>query len=266
MVAYVVFIDWHSLLGRSKQHLFKKHAILFYTPDTPGQRWAALARSLDFFGAVDYTAEEKSGPTIRLSLNGEPAEGMAFWTLFISRVPLILLALPFLIVLNRNSSFQTNTKTTLPPVSSRPVTQAGVLLLIANSFCGFALIDSWPFAVYPTFASIDKPQAPSMILIATDAKEHPLAQTVPMKNDHFTSSFGSPARLRAYLNLLLSQDPKQNIDRFKALWLLWQQTDENLEGAVAVNFHRAMFSTIPEDQYRVYRNRRLLFSLAVGDG
>ncbi len=152
MVAYVVFIDWHSLLGRSKQHLFKKHAILFYTPDTPGQRWAALARSLDFFGALDYTAEEKSGPTIRLSLNGEPAEGMAFWTLFISRVPLILLALPFLIVLNRNSSFQTNTKTTLPPVSSRPVTQAGVLLLIANSFCGFALIDSWPFAVYPTFA------------------------------------------------------------------------------------------------------------------
>ena len=267
MVIYVVFLDWHTLFGRLSRHLFQKRAVLFYAPDTPGQRRAALVRSLDFFGAVDYSPEarELSCPAIRLSLNGEPAKGMAFWTVLISRVPLVLLALPFFIIPNRTSSFHTNTENRPSPVSLRPVTLVGLLLLVANSFCGFALIDSWPFAVYPTFASIDKPQAPSMIIIVNDAKEYPLAQTVPMKNDHFKTSFGSPSRLRAYLNLLLSQDPKQNIDGFKALWELWQQTDENLEGAVAVHFYRAMFSTVPEDRYRVYSNPRLVLSLEVED-
>ena len=266
MVIYVVFVDWHTLFGRLSRHLFKKRAVLFYAPGTPGQRRAALVRSLDFLGAVDYSPEagELSCPAIRLSLNGEPAKGMAFWTVLISRVPLVLFALPFFLIPNRTSSFHANTESRPSPASLRPVTLAGLLLLVANSFCGFALFDSWPFSVYPTFASIDKPQAPSMIIIANGAKEHPLAQTVPMENDHFKTSFGSPSRLRAYLNLLMA-DPEQNIDGFNTLWQLWQQTDQNLEGAVAVHFYRAMFSTVPEDNYRVYRNPRLIFSLEVKD-
>ena len=267
MVVYVVFVDWHSFFRRLSRHLFKKRAVLFYTPDTPGQRRAALIRSLDLFGAIDYTVEarEMSGPTIRLSLDGQPAEGMAFWTALISRVPLVLFALPFFPIPKRTSSLRANTESRHSPASLRPVTLAGLLLFVANSFCGLALIDTWPVAVYPTFASIDKPQAPSMIIFANDAEEHPVAQTVPMKNDHFKTSFGSPTRLRAYLNLLLAQDPEQNIDGFKTLWHLWQQTDQNLEGVVAVHFYRAMFSTVPEDNYRVYRNPRLIFSLEVED-
>ena len=266
-VTYAAFFDWHRFFRWLGGRLFRRQAVLHYEPGTPGQRRAALVRSLDFFGAIQYQAATNGilSKPIHLTLEGSPVQGVGFWTVLMTRVPLVLLALPFLVAPSRRPS--SHPQVDVPPssVSLRPITRAGLLLLIANCICGLALIDSWPFAVYPTFASVDKPQAASMILVAVDVEEQLVARTVPLHSNHFKAAFGSPVRLRAYLNKLLSSDPEKNSDGFKTLWLLWRQTEEDFKGASTVHFYQAMFSTIPEDQYRVYRNRRLLFSLAVDD-
>ena len=259
---YVVFFDWRLLLSRLGAGLFGQGAVLLYTPDPSAQRQAAVIRSLDVLGAVRYEADIRAlpGSRISLSLKGSAVHGIRLWTALASRVPLVILGLPFLVTSRRPAP--PREKGTPRPPSLRPPALTGVILLSANVLCGLALVDSWPFAVYPTFASIDRPQAPSVLLVATDSDGRPLARAAPLRDDRFVSAFGSPTRLRAYLNLLLAKDPHETDHPLQALWLLWKQVDGGLEGARTVHFYRAMFSTIPEERYRVL-NRELFYKLVV---
>ena len=267
IITYAAFVDWHRFFRWLGNRLFSQRAVLLYAPGTPAQRRAALIRSLDFFGAIHYQTDAKQSPKplLRLTLGGAPTQGIGCWAALLARVPLALLVLPLLGIAGRGGAYAARADRVLPPVALRPLTLVGVLLLIANSLCGLALIDSWPFAVYPTFASTDKPQVPSMILMAADAQREPLAETVPLQNDHFKTAFDNPVRLRAYLNQLLASDPAQNPDGFKALWLLWRPTEKDLARARTVHFYQAMFSTFPEDQYGKYSDRQLVYTLSLDE-
>ena len=262
MFTYVTFFDWRRLFSRLGARLFRNKAVLLYTPASSAQRRAAIIRCLDLLGAVRYEADNRAlaRPRISLKLEGSEVHGIRSWMVLSRRVPAVILVLPFLLSARRPVPHPAEGT---PPVSLRPTALAGGLLLSANVLCGLALVDSWPFAVYPTFASMDRPQAPAVMLVATDSDGRPLAQTAPLQDDRFISAFGSPTRLRAYLNLMLAQDPREDPHAPRALWLLWKQMDGELKETAAVHFYRAMFSTVPEDRYRVYGTRELFYKLMV---
>ncbi len=259
---YVAFFDWRLLLSRLGAGLFRNEAVLLYTPESAAQRRAAVIRCLDVLGAVRYEADTRALPGSRISLylKGSEVQGGRLWTILASRVPLIIPALPFLVTARRPAPHPV--KGHPGPPSLRPTALTGGILLSANILCGLALVDSWPFAVYPTFASIDRPEAPSVLLVAMDSDGRPLARAAPLQDDRFISAFGSPTRLRAYLNLLLAGDPYGNDDPLQALWLVWKEMDGSLEGTRRVHFYRTRLSTIPEERYRVL-NRELYYRLVV---
>ena len=104
MFTYVAFFDWRRLFRRLGARLFRKKAVLLYTPASSAQRRAAIIRGLDFLGALQYEADSRSWPRprIRLNLDGSEIQGIRFWTVLTSRVPLVFPALPFLMTARRS--------------------------------------------------------------------------------------------------------------------------------------------------------------------
>lgn len=56
-----------------------------------------------------------------------------------------------------------------PPSHPRALHRVGVLLVAGVVLCGFTQTDSWPFAVYPTFAGVREPYFATVTLAATQA-------------------------------------------------------------------------------------------------
>ena len=44
----------------------------------------------------------------------------------------------------------------------------GTVLVSINILCGIALIDAWPFAVYPTFAGVEEKYLQSLTIVLTN--------------------------------------------------------------------------------------------------
>lgn len=72
------------------------------------------------------------------------------------------------------------------------------LYLLAMSFCGFTLVDSWPLTVYPTFASLEKPYAAEFLLSIQTQKGETI-EILPQRDPRSLHRFGAPATLRSYL-------------------------------------------------------------------
>jgi hypothetical protein len=164
-------------LGRT---LFNKRALLVYGADSAlGCRTAALLQGLDVLGGLEYKAVDRAqDPGLTFHLESMP-QGWRCWGALVARVPLALPVLPLLAAFGRGSA---TAVAVASAAASKPVALAGALMLGVNLLCGFLLIDTWPFAVYPTFASMDRPQAASLVLVALNAEGEAISELVPLAN------------------------------------------------------------------------------------
>ena len=260
-VVYAAALDWHKLFRWGGRIIFKRRVVLRYRPDAE-QNLAAVMQTVDLFGAVDYQAD-RAAPKECPLWNGAPLRGIRPWIAALLRVPfmgLALLVLFFPLIRRRFRPRQSS-------ASTRPTAVAGALLLGVNILCGVALIDSWPFAVYPTFAGMDKGQVPTLLLAAQNDREELVGEVRPFFHPDFRSQFGSNSRLNAYLKRLAGLKRSQleaESKKMEALWNIWQTSDPEV-GRVArnVQFYRIMVSTSPEEFGNPSGERELLYNLSL---
>ena len=258
---YVTALDWRKLFLWCGQ-IFGRRILLRYRPDAE-QNLAAVMQTVDLFGAVDYQTDRATPKECPL-WSGAPLKGIRQWSAALLRVPFMGLALPVLLFpahcCRRFSPSQ-------PSASTRPTAIAGALLLGVNILCGAALIDSWPFAVYPTFAGIDKGQVPTLLMAARDDGEMVVGEVRPFFHPDFRSQFGSNSRLNAYLKRLMGLKRSQweaESKKLEALWNIWKTSDSEVgEAARNVQFYRIMASTNPEEFGNPLGERELLYTLAL---
>lgn len=259
-VVYAAALDWHKIFHWCGRIIFKRRIMLRYRPDAE-QNLAAVMQSVDLFGAVDYQADHAAPKECPL-WNGAPLRGIRPWIAALLRVPFMGLALPVLLFPMLRRRFQPSQSS----ASTRPAAVAGALLLVVNILCGVALIDSWPFAVYPTFAGIDKGQVPTLLLAAQNDRGEVIGEVRPFFHPDFRSQFGSNSRLNAYLKRLAglkrSQLEAEESKKMEALWNIWKTSDPEV-GRVArnVQFYRIMVSTSPEEFGNPSGERELLYTI-----
>ena len=195
---YLTALNWPNLFRRCGR-IFGRRIVLRYRPDAE-RNLAAVMQSMDLFGAVDYQAD-RAAPKECPLWNGATLKGIRPWGAVLLRVPFMGLALPALFFPMLRRRFRPDR----PSASTRPTVVAGALLLGANILCGAALIDSWPFAVYPTYAGMDKGHVPTLLMTAQDDRGMVVGEVVPFFHPGFQFYFGSNIRLNAQLKHLIGK-------------------------------------------------------------
>ena len=259
-LVYVTALDWLKLFRWCGQ-FFGRRMALRYRPDAE-QNLAAVMQTVDLFGAVDYQAD-RAAPKECPLWNGAPLKGIRPWSVVLLRVPFMGLALPVLLF----SAICRRFPPSRPSASSRPTAVAGALLLAANILCGAALIDSWPFAVYPTYAGMDKGQVATLLMTAQDDQGTIVGEVRPFFHPSFRSDFDSNSRLNEYLKYLIGlnqRDMETQSKKMEALWNIWRASDLEVgKTARNVQFYRIMVSTNPEEFGKPLGERELLYTLAL---
>ena len=259
-VVYAAALDWRKIFrwcGRS----FGRQVVLRYRPDAE-RNLAAVMQTVDLFGAVDYQADRAMPKECPL-WNGAPLRGIRPWSAVLLRMPFVGLALPVLLFPVIRRRFQPSR----PSASTRPAAVAGALLLVANILCGAALIDSWPVAVYPTFAGMDKGQVPTLLMTAQDDRGTVVGEVRPFFHPGFRTEFGANTRLNAYLKRLVGLERNKlesESKKMEALWNIWKTSDPEV-GKLArnVQFYRIMVSTSPEEFAKPLGEREWLYTLTL---
>ena len=260
-VVYAAALDWHKIFRWCGRIIFGRRVALRYRPDAE-QSLAAVMQTVDLFGAVDYQAD-RAAPKECLLWNGAPLRGIRPWIAALLRVPFMGLALPVLLF----PMLRRRLRPSRSSASTRPTAVAGALLLGVNILCGAALIDSWPFAVYPTFAGMDKGQVPTLLLAAQNDRGAVVGEVRPFFHSDFRSQFDSSSRLNAYLKRLAGlkrSELESESKKMEALWNIWKTSDPEL-GKIArkVQFYRIMVSTSPEEFGNPLDERKLLYTLSL---
>ncbi len=258
-VVYAAALDWHKLFRWCGRIVFGRRVVLRHRLDAE-QNLAAVMQSVDLFGAVDYQVD-RAAPKECPLWNGAPLRGIRPWIAVLLRVPFMGLALPVLLFPMLRRGFQPSRSS----ASTRPTAIAGALLLGVNILCGAALIDSWPFAVYPTFAGMDKGQVPTLFLAAQNDRGEIVGEVRPFFHPDFRSQFESNSRLNAYLKRLAGlkrSELEAESEKMEALWNIWKTSDPEV-GKLArnVQFYRIMVSTSPEEFGNPLDERELLYTL-----
>lgn len=136
-----------------------------------------------------------------------------------------------------------NSATTYP----KAVVAVAAIVLVVNTLCGFTLLDSWPFGVYPTFARVIGPsfQSLSFAPVNKDGQEVLEVEAFfdPTVRKHYGVSVG---RLGGILEHLTRVDPDR-AERLQSLWLKWHQHHPEVHDVANVRFYLVDYSTDPAD-------------------
>ena len=146
---------------------------------------------------------------------------------------------------------------------SRSLTSAtlavGGVLLVVNGLCGFLVVDSWPFGVYPTFATMARPIVPAVVM-RVEGDEGVILREINLLTDATPAqSAFSSVRLRILVERLLAlPDAAQQQARLTSLTRQFIASDPSLEAATDVALYR-VYLHIEPDRRGEEAERDLLF-------
>lgn len=133
-------------------------------------------------------------------------------------------------------------------------------ILLANIFCGSLLINSWPFSVYPTFASIETNFVPS-ILIETINKEEDIEHSfLPQFDKDYISRFNNSVRLRGYLRSFLTNSKLKEEEDYELLKNIYCTKYLHCSNISSIKFYEIRLNTNPDKKEPEYIIQRELFS------
>lgn len=85
----------------------------------------------------------------------------------------------------------------------------GIFVVGLNIFTGFTLINSWPFSVYPTFASIEGSDTPSILIQEVDVNDNVTKEIIPLLDRKYIDEFLTQSRLNGFINQTLNSTTKK---------------------------------------------------------
>jgi len=136
----------------------------------------------------------------------------------------------------------------------------GTLLLSLNILCGIALIDSWPFAVYPTFAGVQEKYIQSLTISFVNP-DGTAAEIVPYKERSLQSAIHPSRLIGLFTQVLWAKDSTEEGLRGTALLTVLEEHDTRLHQARSIKIFKDICSVIPEEQSGNPVRRELLFSV-----
>lgn len=138
----------------------------------------------------------------------------------------------------------------------------GAAVLIGNIMCGFTMLDSWPFGVYPTFARVIGPTFESLAFVPMDAQGRELEEIEAFFDPTVRKNFGvGIGRLGEILGVAMRPHADRS-ERLLAVWEQWQEQHPEMENVVKVDFYQVQYSTDPAVPRKPTR-QKLLASIPV---
>ncbi len=128
-------------------------------------------------------------------------------------------------------------------------TKLGVLAIFIFSMSflsGATLIKSWPFAVYPTFASIEKSYH-TTLAVKLDLPDEKEAVLIPLLkiNEYFKEDFQSSELLRGYIDAIVIGKNESNMISLANIIL------KKIPAVEAFTFYPIRISTDPDKNYEI---------------
>ncbi|HTR80619.1 MAG TPA: HTTM domain-containing protein [Bacteroidota bacterium] len=143
---------------------------------------------------------------------------------------------------------------------SKPVIIIGGMLLVINVLCGITLVDSWPFAVYPTFAGVEEKYLQSLSVIL-DNPDGTRSEIVPYEDRALQTVFHPSRMIGLFTQVLWAQDSVEVHRRGMALLHLLKENDPRFRQASSMRLYEDICSVIPEESEKNPVRRKLLLSL-----
>jgi hypothetical protein len=136
----------------------------------------------------------------------------------------------------------------------------GSILLSINILCGLALIDSWPFAIYPTFAAVQEKYIQSLT-ISLSNPDGTVSEIIPYKERSLQSKMHPSRLIGLFTQVLWAKDSTEARARGIALLKVLAEGDPRLRQAKSIQIFKDICSVIPEEQNRNPVRRELLVSV-----
>jgi hypothetical protein len=143
---------------------------------------------------------------------------------------------------------------------SKSTVIVGSLLLSINILCGLALVDSWPFAVYPTFATVQEKYLQSLTISLLNP-DGTTTEIIPYKERSLQSKMHPSRLIGLFTQVLWAKDSTEVRTRGTALLKVLAEDDARLRQAKSIQIFKDICSVIPEEQNRNPVRRELLVSV-----
>jgi len=132
---------------------------------------------------------------------------------------------------------------TQPPHRS-PAHMVGSVLLAVNIFCGFTLLDTWPVAVYPTFAGVKEPLQATLSLEA-DLPDGTTVALIPWRREALREAIGASRMLGLVWQVVRASPGQERQQRARAVLAVMKPYIPELEQAVAVRLYQDYVAVAP---------------------
>lgn len=141
---------------------------------------------------------------------------------------------------------------------TKAVKIVSIILVAGNLLAGITLIDSWPFGVNPTFASIETNYVPTVMIRYQDpSRDSDEEEVIPVLNSNFQQEFESATRLRGYAtSLVRSREPA--LSRLNTLKSIWISNNNDINGEGIFRFYHIRINTNPDLETPQYDEVSLL--------
>ena len=158
------------------------------------------------------------------------------------------------------SSIRQSALVTRHSFQAKPVIIVGGSLLAINILCGLTLIDSWPFAVYPTFAGVQEKYLQSLTIsfINPDGTS---TEIIPYKERSFQSKMHPSRLIGLCTQVLWAKDSIEAEKRGTALLTVLAESDKRLAEAKSITMFKDICSVIPEERNENPVRRELLIKV-----
>jgi hypothetical protein len=133
-------------------------------------------------------------------------------------------------------------------------------LVSINALCGIALVDSWPFAVYPTFAGVDEKYLQSLTIILINPDNSSI-EINPYRDNALQRTLHPSRMIGLFTQVLWEPDTMKARTRAVALMHVFSEIDLRFRRASSIRLYRDVCTVVPEEQNENPLRRELLLSL-----
>jgi hypothetical protein len=132
-------------------------------------------------------------------------------------------------------------------------------VLFFTILTGATLIKSWPFGVYPTFASIEKPQQTTLAIEINNSENKPDVLLPILAFELFKEDFESSERLRGFLDSIVLNENTSNMRA------LTNSLSKHYPDATSYTFYTVLISTNPDTYYQVLQQNKALYNFKISE-
>ncbi len=143
---------------------------------------------------------------------------------------------------------------------SAPLLIVGITLLSINTICGITLFDSWPFAVYPTFAAVEERFTQSLTAVIVNP-DGTTTEIIPYKERPLQAAIHPSRLIGLFTQVLWAKDITMVEKKGTALISVLSAHDARFRLARSITLYKDVCSVIPEDQQKNPVRRELLLSV-----